>query len=127
VVEALGNAIRAANSPTPLPVSRRAEDVVLALASRATGADPVLQRRSVEPVFRRPSLEAPLQRPGAGAAAGQRDAAAEAKAAPPAPPFEWLDLEIIPPGQKPSPRGYAVYAQAPRPEPVPVILIDTAA
>jgi len=128
-LEALGNAIRAA-SPSPLLTSRRAEDVVLSVAPRATGAAPAPQRRSVEPVFRRPSLEPAGQRPAPEPALGRPSADVQQAAVfapPPAPPFEWLDLEIIPPGRKPAPRGYAVYAQAPRPVPVPVLLIDTAA
>lgn len=126
-MDALGSAIRATNPSPPPSTGRRAEDLVLAVASRAGGAEPVLQRRSVEPIFRRPSLEPATRRPGAEPAPGQAAAEPEAAApAPPSPPFEWLDLEIIPLGQKPAPRGYAVYAQAPRPEPAPVILIDTA-
>lgn len=126
-MDALGNAVRAASPSPPLATSRRAEDAVLTLASRPGGADPVLQRRSVEPVFRRPSLEPAGRHPSP--VPGQRAAAEPAPAvveAPPAPPFEWLDLEIIPLGTKPDRRGYAVYSRAPRPEPAPVILIDTA-
>lgn len=117
-MEAIGSAIRGTSSP-PTPQPRRAEDVVLAAAARAGGAEPVLQRRSVEPVFRRPSIDAPPQR-REGEPAQPRPPAREP------PPFEWLELEIIPYGQKPDPRGYAVYGQRPRPEPAPVVLIDAA-
>lgn len=119
IVEAIGSAIRA-TSPPPTPQARRAEDVVLAVAARAGGAEPVFQRRAVEPIFRRPPVEASQQRREGEAATPRPQAAREP------PPFEWLDLEIIPYGQKPDPRGYAVYAQRPRPEPAPVVLIDAA-
>ena len=118
-MEAIGNAIRA-NSSQPTPQLRRAEDVVLAVAARPGGAEPVLQRRAVEPIFRRPPVEAsPQRREG-------EPAQASPPAREPPPPFEWLDLEIVPYGQKPDPRGYAVYGQRPRPEPFPIVLIDAA-
>ncbi|MCM2333525.1 MAG: hypothetical protein NDI82_06220 [Anaeromyxobacteraceae bacterium] len=132
-MDALSNAIRASTPTPPLPSSRRAEELVLTSAARATGAEPLLQRRSVEPIFRRPAVDAARERRQAEPALGSR-AGAGAKAAeaaplpepPPAPEFEWIDLEIVPFGQKPDPRGYGVYAKGPRPEPAPVVLIDAA-
>ncbi len=132
-MDALSNAIRASTPSPPLPSSRRAEELVLATAARTGGAEPVLRRRSVEPIFHRPPVDPPRQRreaepaPGARAGApGQAAAEGPVAAPPPAPEFEWIDLEIIPLGQKPDPRGYGVYAKGPRPEPAPVVLIDAA-
>jgi hypothetical protein len=129
-VEAMRSVSRASGPSRPLAVSRRGEDAMVAQASRAAGAEPTPQRRAVEPLFRRPRLEPTSQRPTSEPALGARSRPAEAtpvgRAAPKAPPFEWLDLELIPLGRKPDPRGYAVYAQRPQPAPAPVILIDVA-
>jgi hypothetical protein len=132
-VEAMGSVSRATGPSQPPAVTRRADAALLSLASRTSGAEPTLQRRSVEPVFRRPSLEPAAPRPTsepvpgpAARPAASKEAGQAAVKAPAAPPFEWLDLEIIPLGQKPDPRGYAVYARAPQPMPAPVVLIETA-
>jgi hypothetical protein len=133
-VEAITGFSQATTTSQPLHPSRRGEDVVLGLSARTSGAEPVAQRRAVEPVFRRPRLEgaahgtAQPAKSGAGQADAAAAKAAEQKAAEAAaaPAWEWLDLEIIPLGQKPDPRGYAIYAQKPQPQPVPVILIETA-
>lgn len=128
-MDALNTAIRTTAPAAPLPVSRRAEDAVLSLASRPGGAEPVLQRKSVEPVFRRPALEPARQRDG-GTPAQEAQARQEAEAAKAAnasePPYAWLDLEIVPQGQKPDRRGYSVYARQSSPAPYPAILIDAA-
>jgi hypothetical protein len=93
---------------------------------------PVPQRKVVEPVLRRPAPEPPTPRRAAEPVldphrgTGEEEAEPSPPRAPPAPPFEWLDLVLVPPGA-PSPRGHAVYSQAPRPVPAPVLLIDTAA
>ena len=96
---------------------------------------PVQQRKAVEPVFRRPALEPPTPRPAAepvrgphrGTGEKEKETEPEPSRAPPAPSFEWLDLVLVPPGAPPDRRGYAVYSQAARPVPAPVLLIDTAA
>jgi hypothetical protein len=134
-VEAQAAAIRGSSSSAPLNLSRRGDEVVLPAAARAAaGVVPATLKKAVEPVFRRPSIEQTVQRPeatpllGARAAAGEKPAEPAAPRAAAAPAFEWIHLEIVPPGKKPDPRGYAVYSgKQPQPEPVPVILIDTAA
>lgn len=135
-MDALNTAIRTTAPAAPLPVSRRAEDAVLSLASRPGGAEPVLQRKSVEPIFRRPALEPARKRDGSAPVQPAQDAQARAeseaaKAAAKAaranePPYAWLDLEIVPQGQKPDRRGYSVYARQSSPAPYPAILIDAA-
>lgn len=137
-MEAQVGGIRGSSSSLPLSVSRRVDDLVLPVATRTSGVQQAALPRAVAPVFHRPVIQAasrreePLPLIGARAEkAGQPGApAAEpppARATPRAPAFEWLDLELIPPGQKPDPRGYAIYSQEHRPAPAPVILIETAA
>jgi len=94
--------------------------------SRARGpSQPAGVARRAEAVIPAGSAPEPTVVPAAGGGA-QQAAVEPAPRAPAAPPFEWLDLEIIPLGQKPDPRGYAIYSQRPRPRPAPVILIETA-
>jgi hypothetical protein len=84
----------------------------------------------VEPPSAASTLRRPAREPVAArtsrASTPPRGEPGRTPAAEPAPPFEWLDLVLYPWGQKPDPRGYAVYARRPQPLPAPVILIETA-
>ena len=131
MVDAQVAVIRSSSSPLSHATSRRPEDVVLALSTRATAVERPLQPKAVEPVFRRPTLAptSPRSQAATSASAGDQataDQAASKPQQPAAPPFEWLHLEVLPPGTAPNPRGYQVYSKTPRPEPVAVVLIDTA-
>lgn len=132
-MEALRVNSRGTSPSVPPPGSRRGEAPAPIASARSAGPEPVAPHRAAAPVFRRPALQAPAARPeaeptlGPPARAGDgQPAGAVPPRAPPSPPFEWLDLEIIPLGQKPDPRGYGVYARAHQPMPAPVLLIEVA-
>jgi hypothetical protein len=138
-VEAQVAGIRGSSPAPPLATSRRTEEFVLPVATRTSGVQQAALRQAVEPVFRRPAVGPVAGEARAARAEGTAGEARAAKAddkqakadqarAARAPAFEWIHLEILPPGKKPDPRGYAVYSgKRHPPEPVPVILIDTAA